>query len=45
MMLGFLFSDFSLYDSLCCHCEVTSVMSDSVRQHPWDSPGKTTGVG
>ena len=35
-------------------CEVTSVMSDSVwphrRQptrlpHPWDSPGKNTGVG
>ena len=35
-------------------CEVTSVMSDSVRPyrwqptrlpHPWDSPGKNTGVG
>ena len=24
---------------------VTSVMSDSVRPHPWDSPGKNTGVG
>ena len=38
----------------CCCCYVTSVMSDSVwpyRQqparlpHPWDSPGKNTGVG
>ena len=37
----------------CC-CYVTSVMSDSVRphrrqpirlHHPWDSPGKSTGVG
>ena len=35
-------------------CEVTSVVSDSVRPHrrqptrllcPWDSPGKNTGVG
>ena len=35
-------------------CQVTSVMSDSVRPHrqqptslphPWDSPGKNTGVG
>ena len=40
---------------LSCHCcQVTSVMSDSVRPHrqqptrlprPWDSPGKNTGVG
>ena len=39
---------------LCCCCQVASVMSDSVRPHrwqpttlpcPWDSPGKTTGVG
>ena len=39
----------------CCCCGgVTSVMSDSVRphrrqptrlRHPWDSPGKNTGVG
>ena len=39
----------------CCYCcEVTSVMSNSVRSHrwqltrlpcPWDSPGKNTGVG
>ena len=38
----------------CCCCWVTSVMSDSVRPHrrqptrlphPWDSPGKNTGVG
>ena len=38
----------------CCCCEVTSVVSDSVRpqrwqptrlRRPWDSPGKNTGVG
>ena len=38
----------------CCCCEVTSVVSDSVRPHgrqptrlpcPWDSPGNNTGVG
>ena len=38
----------------CCCCQVTSVMSNSVRPHglqptrllhPWDSPGKNTGVG
>ena len=38
----------------CCYCQVTSVVSDSVRPHglqptrlprPWDSPGKSTGVG
>ena len=38
----------------CCCCCVTSVVSDSVRphrqqpnrlSHPWDSPGKNTGVG
>ena len=29
----------------CCYCYVTSVVSDSVRPHPWDSPGKNTGVG
>src|SRR5574337_1067749 len=38
----------------CCCCEVVSVVSDSVRPHrrqptrrphPWDSPGKNTGVG
>src|SRR5574337_676815 len=37
----------------CCCCSVTSVVSDSVRSHrrqpnrlphPWDSPGKKTGV-
>ena len=37
----------------CCCCEVTSVVSDSVRPHkrqpirlpcPWDFPGKNTGV-
>ena len=26
-------------------CWVTSVVSDSVQPHPWDSPGKNTGVG
>ena len=41
--------------SLCCRCcQVTSVVSDSVRLHrrqptrlprPWDSPGRNTGVG
>ena len=38
----------------CCCCQVASVMSDSVPTHrrkptrlphPWDSPGKNTGVG
>ena len=29
----------------CCCCCVTSVVSDSVWPHPWDSPGKNTGVG
>ena len=38
----------------CCCCSVASVVSDSVRphrrqptrlSHPWDSPGKNTGVG
>ena len=38
----------------CCFCQVASVMSDSVQPHrpqptrlphPWDSPGKNTGVG
>ena len=38
----------------CCRCQVASVVSDSVRPHglqptrflhPWDSPGKNTGVG
>ena len=40
--------------SCCCCCYVASVVSDSVRPHrrlptrlphPWDSPGKNTGVG
>ena len=38
----------------CCCCYVASVVSDSVRphrrqptrlRHPWDSPGKNTGLG
>ena len=45
---------FNMHLCCCCSCEVTSVMSDSVRPHrrqptrlprPWDSPGKNTGVG
>ena len=40
--------------SSCCCCWITSVMSNSVRPHrwqptrlphPWDAPGKNTGVG
>ena len=40
--------------SPCCCCQVLSVVSDSVQPHrwqptrlprPWDSPGKSTGVG
>ena len=47
--------DRSVMNQLCCYCcLVTSVVSDSVRPHrqqptrlphPWDSPGKITGVG
>ena len=42
------------YTHHCCCCEVTSVVSDSVRPHrrqptrlprPWESPGKNTAVG
>ena len=42
------------YCCCCCCCSVTLVVSDSVRPHrrqptrlphPWDSPGKNTGVG
>ena len=42
------------FASVCCCCQVASVLSDSVRPHrrqptrlphPWDSPGKNTGVG
>ena len=38
----------------CCYCQITSVVSNSVRPHrrqptrlpcPWDSPGKNIGVG
>ena len=40
--------------NMACCCQVASVMSDSVRPHrwqptrlphPWDSPGKNTGMG
>ena len=45
---------FSAYILCCCSCWVASVVSNSVRPHrrqptrlprPWDSPGKSTGVG
>ena len=45
---------FWLWWWICCFCYVTSVVSDSVQPHrrqptrlprPWDSPGKSTGVG
>ena len=41
-------------ETTCCCCSVASVVSNSVRphrrqptrlRHPWDSPGKNTGVG
>ena len=41
-------------DICCCCCCITSVVSNSLRphrqqptrlRHPWDSPGKNTGVG
>ena len=44
----------SVQGCCCCCCQVASVMSDSVGPHrwqptklphPWDSPGKNTGVG
>ena len=47
-------SQFLQMQSLCCCCWVASVVSDSVQHHrwqptrlshPWDSPGKNTGVG
>ena len=51
LLKGFLWEEPSKH---CCCCCVTSVVSDSVRPHrqqatrlpcPWDSPGKSTGVG
>ena len=47
-------SAFLCLPNACCCCWVASVVSDSVRphrrqptrlSHPWDSPGKNTGVG
>ena len=47
-------SQFPSLKTACCCCEVASVVSNSVRPqrrqptrlpHPWDSPGKNTGVG
>ena len=47
-------SDMTQQLNQCCCCYVTSVMSHSVQPHrhkptrlphPWDSPGKNTGVG
>ena len=46
--------DLDLGCCCCCCCQVASVVSDSVRPHrqqptrlphPWDSAGKSTGVG
>ena len=46
--------ELAVVKSDCCCCQVASVVSDSVRPHrrqptrlphPWDSPGKNTGVG
>ena len=43
-----------IFVGCCCCCQVASVVSNSVRPHrrqpirlphPWDSPGKNTGVG
>ena len=48
------FHVFSLLVACCCCCWVASLVSDSARPHrrqptrlphPWDSPGKNTGVG
>ena len=48
------FNYYSILSDCCCCCQVTSVVSNSVRPdrqqptrlcHPWDSPGKNTGVG
>ena len=47
-------SNLNITSMSCCCCQVASVVSDSVRPHrrqptrlphPWDSPGKNTGVG
>ena len=49
-----LWSNSHIHTCCCCCCCVTSVVSDFVRPHrwrptklchPWDSPGKNTGVG
>ena len=52
---SFLFIAEYYFIACCCYCcQVASVVSDSVRPHrrqptrlpcPWDSPGKSTGVG
>ena len=51
---GRFFSIWATSVACCCCCEVTSVVSNSVRphrqqptrlSHPWDSPGRNTGVG
>ena len=41
----FLWNSLAFRFSMYCYCQITSVMSDSVWPHPWDSPGKKTGVG
>ena len=49
-----LWSNSHIHTCCCCCCCITSVVSDFVRPHrwqptklchPWDSPGKNTGVG
>ena len=54
LMIQFKTIFYSLFLSNVCCCCVASVVSDSVRPqrrqpirlpHPWDSPGKNTGVG
>ena len=49
-----IYLDIVYYYCYCHYCQVASVMSHSVRPqrrqptrlcHPWDSPGKNTGVG
>ena len=49
-----IFWNFLFFLLVCCCCQVASVVSNTVRPqrrqltrlpHPWDSPGKNTGVG
>ena len=54
LQLAELFSRFWVHCCCCCCCQVAAVVSDFVwphrwqptrLPHPWDSPGKDTGVG